>query len=116
MMKSPFCDIDKAFHCLEETLVWTQDKSPHISSTFTGVVLQGAMETQSAGIQTGQLLADSWTIRVPNKSLIIDKIAIGDIIERGCWKTTILNVQQVYTDATGDFWILCTAEERAPLG
>lgn len=87
-----------------------------MSSTFKGVVLQGAKETQSAGVQPGSLLADSWTVRVPVKSLKVDKISVGDTIERDCWKTTVLNVQQVYEDSTGDYWILCTAEERAPLG
>ena len=44
-MKSPFDNTDKAFMSLEEPLKWTQDKAPHMSSTFYGVVLQGAMET-----------------------------------------------------------------------
>ena len=44
-MKSSFEKIDKAFMPLEEPLKWIQDKAPHMSSTFYGVVLQGAMET-----------------------------------------------------------------------
>ena len=44
-MKQPFYNTDKAFMPLEEPLKWIQDKAPHMSSTFHGVVLQGAMET-----------------------------------------------------------------------
>lgn len=113
-MKSPFENTDKAFMPLEEPLKWIQDKAPHMSSTFYGVVLQGAMETQTAGVQAASILADSWTIRLPSKSIIVGKMTIGDTIERACWKSTVLAIQQVYQDATGDFWLLCTAEERAP--
>ena len=38
----------------------------------------------------------------------------GDTIEIAGGKSTVLAIQQVYQDATGDFWLLCTAEERAP--
>ena len=116
MMKHPFADFDsKATKPFKESLVWTQDKTPHMNGTFDGVVLQGAAETQTAGIQTGYLLADIYTIHVALSQLIVDKFEVGDTISRGCWKTTILNVQRVLEDETG-YWILCTAEERAPLG
>lgn len=113
-MKSPFEKIDKAFFPLEEPLKWIQDKAPHTSSTFYGVVLQGSMETMTAGVQVARITADSWTVRLPSKSLLVDKMTIGDMIERGCWKSTVLTIQQVYQDASGDYWLLCTAEERVP--
>lgn len=91
-MKSPFDDIDKAFMPLEEPLTWVQDKAPHMTSTFYGVVLQGAMETMTAGVQTARLVADSWSVRIPAKSLAVDKMSIGDTIERGCWKSTVLTI------------------------
>lgn len=85
-----------------------------MTGTFDGVVLQGGAETQTAGVQTGYLVADSYTVHVALSQLIVDKFNVGDTIERGCWKSTVLNVQRVYKDETG-FWVLCTAEERAPL-
>lgn len=115
-MKNPFADFDsKATAPFKEHLVWVQDKAPHTTSTFDGVVLQGAAETQTAGIQTGYLLADAYTVHVALSQLIVDKFEVGDTISRGCWKTTVLNVQRVFKDETG-YWVLCTAEERAPLG
>lgn len=115
-MKHPFADFDsKAADPFKEPLVWIQDKAPHTTGTFDGVVLQGAAETQTAGIQTGYLLADAYTVHVALSQLIVDKFEVGDTISRGCWKTTVLNVQRVFKDETG-YWVLCTAEERAPLG
>lgn len=115
-MKHPFTDFDsKALNPFKEQLVWRQDKTPHITSSFDGVVLQGAPETPSAGVQAGYLLADSYTVHVALSQLLVDKFTIGDTISRECWKTTILNIQRVLKDETG-YWILCTAEERAPLG
>lgn len=84
-MKSPFQEIDEAFAPMEEPLKWVQDKQPKLTANFRGVVLQGAMETQSAGVQAGRLLADNWTIRLPKDSVIVSKVEFGDVIERECW-------------------------------
>lgn len=114
-MKNPFEDFDKAFQPLTETLSWRMDAPPHKEATFRAVVLQGAMESQTAGVQTGQILADAWSVRLPSDSVLIHSVHLGDTLKRANGKTS-LTVQQVYEDSTGDFWLICTAEERAPLG
>ena len=84
-MKQPFDNTDKAFMPLEQTLVWHRGKAPHISSTFSGTLLQGSMETASAGVSIDPTIADAWSVRLPRFSLIVGKMSIGDTIEVACW-------------------------------
>lgn len=115
-MRHPFADFySHAASPFKEPLVWVQDKAPHLTGTFDGVVLQGAAETQSAGVPTDYIIADSYTIHVGLGDMLVEKFEIGDTIQRECWKNAVLSVQRVFKDETG-FWVLCTAEERSPLG
>lgn len=69
-MLDPFKDIDRAFMPLEQPLVWRRGKSPHQSATFSGVLLQGSMESASAGMSIDPTLADIWTVRLPRFSTV----------------------------------------------
>ena len=113
-MTNPFENIEKAFEPFEEQLEWTQDKKPHSRGIFKGVVLQGSLESSSAGVSLSPLVADIWTIHTSEKILFLSEIKIGDTIGRLNCKDK-LTVQQVYHDATGDFWISCTSNQRSPM-
>lgn len=98
---------------LEEPLKWIQDKAPHKTGMLKAVVLQGAPESNTAGIPIEPLTADSWTVHAPLDSILVDQVKEGDTLERGIWKNITLTVQRSMVTESG-YWILCTATQRAP--
>lgn len=103
-----------SFRAFEEPLVWRQDKAPHMTGTFSGVVLHGAPDSQSAGNTLSPQLADPWTVTVERHVALIAGIKVGDTLKRVGIDAETLTVQQIARDAMG--WLLtCTANERPPL-
>lgn len=78
---------------LEQALVWHRAKTPCMSATFSGTLLQGSMESATAGVDIDPTLADVWTVRVPRHSLIAAQAEVGDTIEPACWKKQTLSIQ-----------------------
>ena len=125
--------IESAF---AETIVWKQDKPPHLSGTFRGEVLRGTVDATSAGVPLGPVTADIWRVHIPTAYAIAMRIVMGDTIElpdrprpvfspsganlanrpdsRTSSSAVTLSVQSVIADDSG-VWLNCTAAERAPV-
>lgn len=110
--------IESAF---AETIVWKQDKHPHLSGTFHGEVLRGTVDATSAGVPLGPVTADIWRVHIPTAYALALRIVPGDTIElpeRPCLSdarsVVALSVQSVIGDDSG-VWLNCTANERVPV-
>lgn len=101
-----------AFEPLVEPVVWRQDAAPHHEGTFNAIINRGAVDSESAGISTGALTADIWSVHAPTGCAIAAGVEIGDTIER-LNSGELLTVQRIVRDVSG-FWLQCTAAERSP--
>lgn len=102
---------DRALRPLSETLAWRQDRAPHKRGSFRAVVLQGAVDGETAGHPRGSVPADEWTVHLPYAVALAAEIAPGDTISRLGLGAEELAVQEVVPTPTG-YLFRCTAKMR----
>lgn len=107
---------EKALAPMLRDVLWTEDGEPHRKGTFKAQVLEGESQSGSAGPTLDGIVANPWTVRVPEacpENALAAFVKMGDelTIEPG----VVLSVQQVSRAMDGYLIIRCASEARAPL-
>ena len=107
---------EKALAPMLREVLWVEDAEPHRRGVFKAQVLEGESQSASAGPSLDSIVANPWTVRVPEANpdnALSAYVKMGDELTIGPGVT--LAVQQVTKAMDGYLVIRCTAEARAPL-
>lgn len=103
---------DAAFEPMNETVVWRQDKAPHLEGAFEAAVVHGEGESESAGHSRGGMAADPYSVICASNPAEVVGMVAGDTLT--LMSGIELTVQQISRDPALGWVIKATANERAP--